>query len=485
MNRQEDLLPQVASFCRHHGLLPADGCVVVGLSGGPDSLALTDLLQRLSECYRFSVMAAHLNHGLRGEAADQDEQVVRDFCHSREIPLIVRRQDIAALAADTRQTVEEAGRAARYDFFRSIADNQEHTGVMPEKTRIAVGHHRDDQAETVLMNLCRGSGLQGLAGMQPRNGAVIRPLLQVSRAQIERYVRMRGLTPCFDQTNAETGTTRNRLRHLALPALRESFGTDPSPAMSRAAELLRVDADYLNQEASAALDRLFPADADWRNGLSVQTLMSLHEAIRTRVLRLWIEHESGTMKDLSEKHVAALDELCQPGRSGHRCSLPGGRQAVRSFDRLLLTDRPDEDDVSGTDAAQTPDEVPLRIPGRTEIPGGTGFFLAEFIEKTDEIIYNNQIWCFAAKDLAGAVVRHRRPQDHIHPAGRACGKTLKKYLTEQQVPVSHRDRLPLIAAGSDILWIPGLTADGRLTRPEPGHLSADRWVLVRYRAMER
>lgn len=485
MNRQEDLLPQVASFCRLHGLLPADGCIVVGLSGGPDSLALTDLLQRLSERYRFSVMAAHLNHGLRGEAADQDEQAVREFCLGRQIPLIVRRQDIAALAADTRQTLEEAGRAARYDFFRTIADDPAQTGVNPEKTCIAVGHHRDDQAETVLMNLCRGSGLQGLAGMQPRNGAVIRPLLQVSRAQIERYVQMRGLTPCFDQTNAETGAARNRLRHLVLPALRETFGADTAPALSRAAELLRVDADYLNQEASAALDRFFSTHADQHEGISVQTLMSLHEAIRTRVLRLWIERETGTMKDLSEKHIAALDDLCQPGRSGHRCSLPGGRQAVRSFDRLMLADMPGEGAASGAAAAQMPDEVPLLIPGRTEIPGGTGFFLAEFIEKTDEIIYNNQIWCFAAKDLAGAVVRHRRPQDRIHPAGRACGKTLKKYLTEQQVPVSHRGRLPLIAAGSDILWIPGMTVDGRLTRPEPGHLSADRWVLVRYQAMER
>jgi len=485
MNRREDLLPQVDSFCRRHGLLPDDGCIVVGLSGGPDSLALTDLLQRLTERYRFSMVAAHLNHGLRGEAADQDEQAVRDFCLSRGIPLIVWRQDIASLAADTCQTVEEAGRAARYDFFRAIAADRAQTGVDPEKTRIAVGHHRDDQAETVLMNLCRGSGLQGLVGMLPRNGAVIRPLLQASRAQIERYVQMRGLTPCFDQTNAETGATRNRLRHLVQPALRETFGTDTSPALSRAAELLSVDADYLNQEASAALDRLLPADSDRSDGLSVQMLSSLHEAIRTRVLRLWIESESGTMKNLSEKHIAALDALCQPGRSGHRCSLPGGRQAVRSFDCLLLTDGTAVGAACGTDSIRVSDEVPLQIPGRSEIPGGTGFFLAEFIEKTDEIIYNNQIWCFAAKDLAGAVVRHRRPQDRIHPAGRACGKTLRKYLTEQQVPVSRRDSLPLIAAGSDILWIPGLTADGRLTRPEPGQVSADRWVLIRYQAMER
>jgi len=485
MNRQEDLLPQVDAFCRRHGLLPDDGCIVVGLSGGPDSLALTDLLQRLSEHHRFSIMAAHLNHGLRGEAADRDEQAVRDFCLIRGIPLIVRRQDIAALSAETGQTIEEAGRAARYDFFRSIADDRAHAGVNPEYTRIAVGHHQDDQAETILMNLCRGSGLQGLAGMLPKNGAVIRPLLQTSRTQIERYVQLRGLTPCFDQTNAETGATRNRLRHLVLPILRDTFGADTASALSRAAELLGIDADYLNLESSAALERLFPAGADARIGLSVQSLESMHTAIRTRVLRLWYGRVFGTMKDLTHRHVAALDELCQPGRSGHRCSLPGGRQAIRSFDRLILADPPDDDVPSGSVDTHMPDEVPLMIPGRTQIPGGTGFFLAEFIEKTDEIIYNNQIWCFSAKDLAGAVVRHRRPQDRIHPAGRACGKTLKKYLTEKQVPVSRRSRLPLIAIGSDILWIPGITADGRLTRPDPGHVSADRWVLVRYQAMER
>lgn len=495
ISRTDDLMPRFTAFCRQHELLPDGGRVLVGLSGGPDSLTLLDLLDRLAPRHHLTICAAHLHHGLRGLAADQDEQAVREICAARGIDLQVCRLDIATVAKARGLTVEEAGREARYEFFtsivqgwlaqpltaggssRSLADQ-----CLAEGIRIAVGHHRDDQAETVLMNLCRGSGLQGLGGMQPQNGLIIRPLLAISRELIERYVRMRGLSPCIDQTNAEPEATRNRLRIQVLPALRDAFAVDPAPAIVRAAALLRSDADYLNRSAAAELDRLLTGRRD--NSLPVSGLDALHPAIRFRVLRLWFERVFGEMKDLSEKHVAAMDALGRPNRSGHHCSLPGGRRAVRDFDRLLLETANESTDGHTPAEGKSAEEFPLRVPGFTGIPNGEGFFVTQFIENAQQIVYNSQIWCFPATALTGAVVRHRQPQDHVRLDGRGCGKTLKKYLTEQKVPAFDRNRLPLIAKGSEILWIPGVTAARHLQRPDPALLPRDPWVLVRYQANE-
>ena len=642
MKSNADLLPEVLDFCRQNGLLPSGGRIIVGLSGGPDSLALLDILHRLAPRHGLTVVAAHLNHSLRGAASDADEAAVRRVCAGYGVRLYVRRRDIAAAAADSCQSPEEAGRRARYAFFDAVAraeaaaataghaggsrnpderrclyrqpdsvpaaaapghepqvgsallnsscqpdanqsdanqsdaihgpasalddldrrlSEQELAACLEAGVRVAVGHHRNDQAETVLLNLGRGSGIDGLAGMRPRNGLVIRPLLDVSRARIDAYIIWRGLEPCIDATNFETAATRNRLRHRVLPALNEAFGFDAVPALARAARLLRQDADYLQCQATEtlaalraharlyqagshlvedqfpeaqSLDRQLPGQVA---ALLVKDAAALHPALLNRVLRLWYHESFGDMRDLSESQVSGLAGLCQQGRSGRRCSLPHGRQALRDFDWLILLDTalpfvpadvptavpasvpivctsvsPDVSTnvptavpasvptdisasvpaaVSASVPAAVPASVPaadsdrldarsLRLTGTTEIPGG-GFFVTQFIVDKQQIVYNSRIWCFQASELTGTVVRHRLPHDRLQVEGSMHGKLLKKLLCERQVPAGLRDRLPLIARNATVLWIPGVAASSRLpVGPDNADIPPQQWLVVRY-----
>lgn len=528
-----DILPQVQDFCRRNDLLPEGGRVIVGLSGGPDSLALFDILHRLAPKYKYTLVAAHLNHGLRGADADADEAAVRCFCEDYNTRLYVRKRDIAAEAAANCQSEEEAGRRARYSFFdivvrkeamlmaaekartepesQRIRNPLEHHSLYAEPVetqnndfyrqgiRVAVGHHRNDQAETVLLNLGRGSGIDGLAGMRPQNGHIIRPLLPIAREKIEEYVCWRGLKPCLDATNLETNATRNRLRHQVIPAMSEAFGFDIVPSLARAARLLRQDADYLHQQAENALAAIHAgaeknAEQQQLRGnnlpgavamLSIKEVNELHPAILSRVLRRWYQDSFGDVRDLSARQVAVLINLCRPGRSGRKASLPQGRSAVRDFDNLVLLEAADAANVAAevagaAAAAKTSPEQLLKIPGITELAGGDRF-VTRFIVVQNQIVYNSKIWCFQASELSGAVVRYRRPRDYFKVEGRAHGKSLKKYFCERKVPAGLRDRLPLIARGDTILWIPGVGAAHRLpTEAVAEEIPHEAWVEVRY-----
>lgn len=204
------------------------------------------------------------------------------------------------------------------------------------------------------------------------------------------------------------------------------------------------------------------------------------------MLRLWFQQSFGDMRDLSEKHVSAMENLCLDGRSGHSRSLPGGRKVVRVFDSLILIGA-DEADRDGTmrppgEPVQAP--IRLQVPGETKMDGGH-LFVARFIEYAQQIIYNNQIWCFSVTDLTGAVVRHRQAGDHVQPEGKVHGRPLKKFLTERRVPASERDSLPMIAIDSEVLWIPGVTAAGFLKRPDASSFVPGDWVQVTYRKNHR
>ena len=319
------LQQHVRRTIRRHGLIPPGSRVVIGLSGGSDSVGLTFLLRDLSEHGGFSVAGlAHLNHGLRPTAA-RDEQFCRELAARLTLPVLVEAGDVLAAAARDAVSVEDAARRIRYAFLaRAMA-------VLAADC-IAVGHTQDDQAETFLMKLIRGAGLTGLGGVYPRRGAVIRPLLDVSRAELRADLNGRGETWVEDETNEDLGNPRNRIRHRVLPELDAALGGGTRPNIARAAALAREDGEWLD----ALADEQFAQLAQDRDGgvtLDAGGVVALARPVARRVI-LRALRRIADGREVGQEHVEAVLAMAA-GHSGG-IDVPGGRVEPSGGKLVLL-----------------------------------------------------------------------------------------------------------------------------------------------------
>ncbi len=420
---------QIAAFIAENELIPKGAAVVAGVSGGADSVALLRILTLLASKMEFSVFAAHLNHGIRGDAADADEAFVVSLCEAYGVPLFRARADVPRFARANGHTLEEEARIVRYAFLERA---RKHFGA----SRIAVAHHKDDQAESVLLHLMRGSGLAGLTGMQPQRGALIRPMLCVRRAEIEAFLEQEGIPYCTDATNLEPDGTRNRTRLEIIPYVEKHINPAFTQTLCATAELLRRDEDYLSNQARAALDVAAQGD-----GYDRHALAALPWPIQTRAIRMALAN-AGAAVDVERAHVEKVMALLE-ARTGASLDLPGARARV-SYG-LVHFEKPGE-------SAPEPFELPLAIPGDTRTPEGT--FCAAY---SDTIAYTTDKFtaCFDAGKLpAELIVRRRRAGDRFFPLGAPGSRKLKEYFIDRKVPREARER-PLVASGSDVLFLPG------------------------------
>ncbi len=318
---------QVRKTIRRYGLLPAGSRVLVGLSGGSDSVALTTLLVDLAAHGEFSVVGcAHLNHDLR-DTAERDERFCRDFAHQVGLPIQIALGGVQRYVHEHRVSVEAAARIIRYSFLNEAAET---CGA----DRIAVGHTQDDQAETLLMKLVRGAGQAGLGGIYPRRGAIVRPLLETSRAALREWLGSRALSWVEDETNDDLANPRNRVRLRVLPELAEVLGSDPRPSIARAAALCREDGEWLDAEAANAFSAIVEPTV---GGLKVGAaqLAGLPMPIQGRVLRLALRALAGT-SEVGLEHVEAARTVAQGHAAG--VDVPGGRVEL-SREMLVLLER--------------------------------------------------------------------------------------------------------------------------------------------------
>ena len=321
MTRMSEPLDLTAWMTRWQMFPPPEGLILCAVSGGRDSVCLLDCLWKLGRARDFRVAAAHLNHGMR-PTAQRDEDLVRALCAERNIPFYTETVDVYALCAVWRLTVEETGRRARYDFLRRTADAL-------AADFIATAHHRDDQAETVLLQLLRGTGPQGLTGIPPVRDGIIRPLLDTPRAAIDDYIAQNRLPYVTDETNLDTHYARNRLRLDIMPQLR-AINPAAVTHITRTADILRAENDLLDAQAAA----LLPPEG---TTLPCAALLSAPEALRPRMLRLLTDRLGAGKKDFTAAHYRALEDLC---RTGGALSLPGGASAVCRDGALTLSDAP-------------------------------------------------------------------------------------------------------------------------------------------------
>jgi len=422
---------KVLAWCRREQLIQPGDRVVCALSGGADSVALTHCLLSLAQELQICVSAAHYNHCLRGEASDGDEAFVRRLCASWGVPLVVERGDVAAHAARSGQSIEEAARQLRYDF------------LLAQPGRIAVAHHADDQVETVLLNLLRGTGLKGLAAMEPKRDRIIRPLLSVTREEVAAYLAQHKLPHREDATNGEDDALRNRLRHHVVPLLRQE-----NPALARTVgrmtQLLQADEDWLQQQTRSLLEQARRDD-----GYDCRTLLEAPTVLRRRAIRMLLQ-----IPKPAQVHVDQAEALLADLSGSVRIPMPGGFDLVREYHLLRL-------EPHRAAAALIP--AALRVGEHTVLEGADLEISVEgpvILEKTC-----NSLSTFALKyDMMGADptihVRSRQTGDSLRlPGGR---KQLKKLLIDRKIPAARRDLIPVITDGEHILAVYGLGTDTAL-----------------------
>ena len=465
------LVQSVRETIRRHGLAAAGETIVVGVSGGPDSLCLLHVMQRLAPELGFAPHVAHLNHSLRGAESDADAAFVADTAHAWGLPCTVEHADVAGLAAQPGLSLEEAARNARYSFLSGLAEQLEAAAV-------AVGHNADDQAETVLMHFLRGSGLAGLRGMTPVtrvltiDGApalvtLIRPLLFTPRADILAYCREHALQPRFDRTNEDTTYFRNRLRHDLLPLL-ETYNPQIRRLLGATASVVAADYDLLHHHTIETFDALAqPATngairfdlADWR----AQPL-----ALQRGLLRETVNRLRGGLRNISFVHIEQAVWTLREGNAGARMTLPAGLEAVLGYGHFAVGETGVELPVDGA-----PQLVVARVrlhdleALQTALPGWrleTQVLTAALLPGGWQ---NNpdpwQAWLDA--DVVGddPALRVRRAGDRFQPLGMAGNeKLLAETFTNVKTPAPARDCWPLLVDAADqLLWICGLRIDHR------------------------
>ena len=323
---------QVRKTVKEHNMIASGDTVILGLSGGPDSLCLLHVLKDMQRSLDFNLQALHVNHLMRGDQAKADEEWLYEHCRSLGVPLIVTLCDVYAKAEEEGISPEEAGRKARHSALqRQKAMLESPCGGLCKgsRVRIALAHNRDDQAETVLMRLLRGTGIHGIAGMEyVREDGLIRPLLDTPRSEIEAYCESKGLSPRWDSTNADTYYTRNKLRLEVLPLLEKEFNPNLKEVLARLAANARED--------DALLEKLAAQAAEGHKGsFPVRELAAMDPALAKRVVRMLFARE-GLVEDIASAHLESLLEAVQGRRTGKVIEFPHGYRAEITHDEVLF-----------------------------------------------------------------------------------------------------------------------------------------------------
>ncbi len=420
---------RVLRWCRENALLSPGQAVVCAVSGGADSVAMLHLLCSLRSELDLTISAAHFNHRLRGAESDRDEAFVRRLCADWGIPLTVSSGDVAAYAQSTGASLEEAARHLRYAFFSSLGQT------------VATAHTADDNLETLLLNLIRGTGLTGLAGIPPKRAGLIRPVLCLTRADILRYLQIKHLPHIEDSTNASDDCVRNRLRHNVLPLLRAE---NPSLAETtlRTAQLLRQDNAFLDTLTESTLRNARAETLTWR----CAALSAQPDAVRTRAIRRMLQ--SISIPKLTRAHVDAVDRLLFADDPSARVCLPDGWNAQRDYALLRLV---------RADAPQTFSPVVLHIAACARLPELGLTIRCETVKNFTKNPHGT--FTFACRyDMIdpneGILVRPRQTGDTVRLPGGT--KSLKKWFIDRKIPAAQRGLTPVLADRSGVLAVYGL-----------------------------
>jgi tRNA(Ile)-lysidine synthase len=451
------MLKTVRKTIENSSMLTQGDHLVVAVSGGPDSVALLWALILLSSEYRLRLTTAHLNHGLRGIEAKEEEDFVHRISNAMGITCICKTVDIRLLRSGRGQSLEEIGREERYRFLNDAADR---CGAW----KIATGHHRDDQAETVLINLIRGSGLLGLKGILPvRDNRIIRPLLDVSREEILEFLNREGLSYRVDSSNLDPIYLRNRIRRYLIPDLKAGYNPRIVPSLCHMAKIVHREDDYLQNVVHQILHEwgIIPGAEDVR--LPISSLLGLHEAIQGRIIKCLLEAAVPPGKGIGFRHIETVLTLLRPPYHNRKTSLDLPclicvekeeatlrirRTGPRQTRRERLTDT-----ILPTDYSYS-----VEIPGAVYIPAIDRHVHIEFVDNPGLLAMRSTprvAFLDYARISPPLVLRNVKPGDRIEPLGMGETKKIKSYFIDRKISRECRRRTPLLVDSRSIIWIAG------------------------------
>lgn len=457
MSSAEQLERQVVQFCRQVLQFTAQEKILIACSGGTDSMALAELLQRLRAVEPgWQLAICHVHHGLRGTAADHDAAQVEQYAAERQISFFLRRVAAGQYAQNEGLSIEDAARRLRYQALEEVRR-------LSGCTLIATGHHKEDQAETVLMRLLRGAGPTGLAGILPRRGVIVRPLLSLRRDELSAYCQVRHLTVCEDESNNDTTFLRNRIRHVLLPQLAADYNPELVETLVKTASLCQREDAFLESLLVEPLSQVVWNHAEVH--IPIAAVQSLPEVLQKRFWRKLLRDRIGADVELSFINLEDVVTLVRRGRAGKKMPLPGGWLLECEYDALLL--------YRQGKTAHTAFSHELPLPGQCLLPDGARI-VARLCEMRPVLSEKKDETCFslAALDLP-LTVRTRLPGDVFRPAGGLGSKKLKEFFIDVKVPQRFRDGWPVVCDAAGILWLPGLRAGQREESGGP-------WLLLKW-----
>jgi tRNA(Ile)-lysidine synthase len=454
------MLTKVRKTIKKYDMLRKGEHVLVGVSGGADSVALLAVLNRLRPLYGLALTAAHFNHRTRGAESDRDEAFVRALCKSLGIALV--SGSLREGARPRGLSMEDFLRRERYAFFEK---GRQRSGA----DRIALGHHQNDQAETVLMNMIRGAGLSGLAGIPPvRNALFIRPLIECTRREIVDYLAAEGLSFVVDSSNTDERFLRNRVRSSLLPELEGQYNPAICEALCRLADVVRQENDYITRKAQLHAAR-------WRNDkmperpfqVPIAKLMDLHPALQSRVILEMAREASNADSAIGFEHVQAVLDLAGGAKPGGSLNLPGGLLVKRTYGRIefrrieTAAERPrsrTSPDASGGSFA-----FEAAVPGTVRIAGlGLSLRFRELKRLPASLATDRRAYMDMDRISFPIVVRNLKPGDRIQPMGMKGTRKLKSVFIDEKIPREIRGKIPVVADALSVLWVPGVRLSERV-----------------------
>ncbi|MDD3270741.1 MAG: tRNA lysidine(34) synthetase TilS [Syntrophomonadaceae bacterium] len=422
------MLAKVSQYIREQNLITPGDLVVAGTSGGPDSMALLHILIQLCPRLNFKLVVAHLNHGLRPEAA-AEEKFVRDYCQIQQIPFYSRQADVQEMATREKKSLEEAGRDCRYQYFAELAAE---LGA----TRIATAHHQDDNAETVLLNIIRGSGIKGLRGIRPVNGIIIRPLLCVDKNEIESYLAENSIEYCIDLSNYSTDYLRNRIRHNLLPLLEQDYNPRMVNSLNQLADIAAAENDAMENETAHFWEELIIKQEAGEIILNIHAILELHPAFQRRIILKTLSAIQGENSWNATDVKLVTNLLNKPG-SSKRLQLKQGLYVKKVYGHIIFTRKLPK---------KTSFSYKVTVPGQVYIKETGKSFSFQLIERKDFKPQVDDCYLDYDKIKGEPYLRSRQPGDVFCPRGMQGTKKIKDFFIDLKVPQADRDQVPLLVA---------------------------------------
>jgi len=421
--------------------------IVLGVSGGPDSVCLLHLFNKFRKELGVSIYAAHLDHCFRGKESEEDAHFVKALCEKRDIPFFGEQFDVPSFAKRYSLSPEDAARRVRHDLFRRVKEQV-------KAHKIATGHNQNDQEETILMNILRGAGLDGLVGIDAVSGCYIRPLIEIPRNEIEGYLKQKGIPSRIDSTNLSSEYFRNSIRLELIPLIQEKYCPHLGQSLRRLSEIAKRDLSFLNQATDKAERDSVKYESD-KVSINVESFSKQHAAIKYRLARKAIERLAGNLKDFEIRHTGLLVDFIEKAQPGSMLDLPKNLKGIKEYDELVIS-------KAGFD--EVPDYYyTLPVPGELTVKEA-GIIIKAYIKPKVEVAITpdaNTAYLDYDKTGGNLTIRNRRPGDRFKPLGGTGLKKLKDFFIDEKLPRLKRNRIPIVEADGRIVWVGGMRIDDR------------------------